>query len=378
MTPFAGFDLDLLADVIGDGYATWFVTEGSRDRVTTAMGARVVHAPIETVHDAATDFEGISDHIAVLARPDVQSLGGDRLRVRFNASVGLAVFKLRAALEFRFRRERPAALRMEEYLGGTFKSCALDLFFHELTPETTLLTVSFLGDVRSLSGITRYFLSSIPDLGPSIEGNMLLIPLLAMSALSERRHGFTRSRSPAARPLQERLHEVAPLLERGYVTAGQVSGSRLVDVCSATRLSASPDEVWPLVRDPAWLSRVVSFIDRGRIVSERNGELELELSYKARLGPLRKRYPIRVRAQVGAGRFDSQSASVAGEPATYGALVVPHGSDTLYAHRVYTDPRRDWLSRAFLKGQPELEQLIAQYPPLLQALALRRHFANRR
>ena len=148
---------------------------------------------------------------------------------------------------------------------------------------------------------------------------------------------------------------------------------------SAARIAAPRQRIWEVVRDPARLGRVVSFIDGGRLKRARPGTLDMELSYKARFGPLRKKYAIRVEAtEDPPHRLESTRATTDGEPTVYADVLVADGDATLYAHRFATDLKRDWLSRRFLGQHPELERLIAQYPPMMQVIGLRRHFGKPR
>lgn len=378
MNPFGGLDLELLADVIGTGYATWIDPDPTDRHVRTAHGARVVQAPIETVYDATTDFRALSDHVSLLGDPDIRELDDDRVEVRFRAKIGLAVLSLDVGIGYRFRRERPVALHMEEYLGGAFERSELAFHFHVLDADRTLMIMSFTGDIRSLPLIGRVFLSRIPELEVAIEGNMLLIPLMAMSTLAERRSGAPRPGPTLGDPLQDRLTEVLPALEHGLLTVARIGANGDVsDVCSASRIAASPERVWDLVRDPAKLARVVSFVEGGRIVWESADRQDLQVGYKARLGPLRKRYRIQVRAEVDAPtRLHGIEARTDGVPSTYGDYLLAHEGGCIYAHRFATDPKRDWLSRAFLKQHPELERLIAQYPPAMQVWAVRKHLGG--
>lgn len=374
--PFGGLPPDVIHDLVGSGYATWVLPHADGKTVIAAHGATVVNAPQERVYDTVTDFEGLPRHLSLLAPSTVRSLGDDRIEVDLEARVGLALFKLSVPLRFRFRKERPHALHHEAYLGGAFQQCAYGMRTWPLEGGRTLLVLSFHGDVRSLGMVARVFLERVPELELAIAGNMVVIPLMALGAIAERAEGRPPAGPTETVPVHERVaagaEELGPALDGGLLTVGRLGlGGTLADVCSVGRVGAPPERLWPVVTDPTRLSRVVSFIDGGKVGPVAGG-LSLELRYKARFGPLRKTYTVAARATAEPPhRLDATVATTDGVPATYGDVLVPDGrGGSIYAHRYSTDLRRDWLSRRFLSAHPELERLIAQYPPMMQLIAL--------
>ena len=377
MPAFGGLEPDAIHALIGSGYGTWVETDPTDQRVTDAYGATVVDAPVDHVYEAACDFEGHHRHISLLAPPEVHPLDDSRFVVRLRAQVGLSVIKLSVPLGFRFRADPPHALHMEDYLGGAFNECAFEMRFDALGPERTLLVMRFHGDVRSLGSLTRFFLSRAPELEPAIGGNMVVVAMMAMAKLAGR-----KETPPDGGPdlsIEDQLASLGSALGRAFLTVGRLgSDGEIAGVWSAARIGATPERLWPFVRDPGKLAPLLSVVESG-YRKERPSGAELGLVWKARFGPLRKRYRVKMTTEEETGRrIEGVGVTVDGEPASYGDLLLPDGDGTLYAHRFSTDLKRDWLSRRFLGQHPELERLIAQYPPMMRLIALRRHLGGPR
>lgn len=380
---FGGTDPEALAPLVDGGWATWADTDASDGKQITAQAATVVHAPVERVFATVTDYH-LLHRLVSLARPTVVTRRPDGSDdVVFSQGIGLGFIKVALTEHFRLRVQDTRVV-CEAYVEGSFSSAVFELECAALEGGSTLFALTFFADMRSLGWLVRLFLNRLPELEPAISANVPLLPVLAMADEAARQAG---ARPATLGPPRRRLHEavadgsLAPALQHGQLTVGRLDErGRIMDVTSAARIPAPPQEVWRLLTDPVHRCAYVSVIDSGRLLWQRSDRIAYEYAYRVKLGPLRKRYRVHVEGPYVEGRWlECDRATTDGHPAVYGDWLVPDGAGgCLYTHAYLADLRKDWLSSSFLGRHPELERLICCYAPFIAVRALRSHLGGLR
>ncbi len=381
---FGGLPHDVLAGLTRGGFATW-MDFGERDgKATTAQGALVVNAPIQTVYETTTDFANFHKFVSLSKPSTVVQLGPNRQRVTFRERIGLAILSVGIDLTLELRLEAPNRVICERYVDGSFSSAFFEMDFVDLGDETTLMIVTFFADMRSLGWLPRVFLKRLPELEMAIGGNVPILPATAFAEAAEKRAGRTALTGPP--PLALHSSMTAPgmpeALRKGLLTVGRKDASgEILDVASASYIPIKPEALWPTILDPAVRQNFVSIVDRGKILQKTADRVKFTYSYVVRIGLLRKRYTTTVDAAYVAptgeqmGTLVADRADTDKRPAQYADHLLPEGEGTLLCHTYWADLKSDWLTKRFLTAHTEMEHLIATYPPFILVRAVRGHYA---
>ena len=372
---FGGMEPSALAEALGGGFATWVDTDAADQRIVTAQGAMIVHAPIETAYLAVSDFEGLHRFMGVSRPAQIVKRTGDELVVKLKQGIGLGPFSVGLSQQFRFRLRRPHGVDCLEYLDGPFKTATLSWSLHALDDARTLLQMTFIADLTELGGLIQKFFDKQPEIAFAASANVVIVPMLAYVQEAERRaHGRIMPRPPSP-PIAELVtsgHLEAPL-RRGYLTVGMLDpAGMLMDVASLVRVGASIEQVWPAIEDPAVLQRVISFVTGGRVQRMPASQLHQELEYTIRFGFLKKRYKY-ARLAVGDRPHSVRTirADLDGIPVVQTEHLWPSEGGTTVCHMARMDLKQDWFANLFLRQHPEFECLIGTYSPAVFVRSVR-------
>ena len=376
---FGGADPTELAELVRNGFATWIDTDDNDETPIMAQGAALARAPIETVFATATDFERVHEFVRASLKNEILSRSSDELVVKLRQGVGLGFVSVGIEEVFRLRLHPPTAVTCEAYVRGTFSRATFEVHLHPITDDETLVVISFIANLRDLGRMATLFFKHQPEVEFAASGNILLVPALAIAQEAEARSG--RRPGPdrgVSVPLWEALArgELAAPLGHGYLTAGRFDrAGQILDIASATRLGAPREKVWKVAEDPASLRDVLPVLKEGGLRKKKGDRLDSDLTYRVRIGKVSRRYEFRRHARfVEPEHIESIEATMTGHPAKQADFLFEDGPNTVLCHMYYTDIKRDWLSRIFLKAHPEFECVISMYAPVIVARGMRLRF----
>jgi hypothetical protein len=373
---FGGSDPAYLADLIGDGFATW--VKVGPNGVQDAQGAMVVNAPVQTVYGACTDYERLHTFLSLSKRSKYKRLGNGLVDVTFRQRVGLAIFSVGIDLRYELRLDPPHSVVSERYVKGAFTRSEYGAFFCPLDGDRTLLVMRFTGDLDAIGWLSRSFFSRVPELQPAVAGNMVMVPITGLASEAERRSGRARIPTPGT-TLSDRLDDagLAPALKEGVLTVGRLApDGAVLDACTAARFAQPPETLWPWVNELERLPRLVSFVDHGRSWDDSQGRRHHEIGYKVSFGPLKKRYKLNLTTVAEPPhRLTAVEADTDGVATRYEDRIAADGTGSRYCHLSQFDLRRDWLTKKFLASHSELERLIGTYPSFVRVQTLYSHLA---
>lgn len=373
-TLFAGVSPAALAEVIGDGWATWVRPAAAGERVAEAQAAIVSPAPPAAVYTAVTQVERMGEFGAVSLPTEVHRAQGDRVDATLHQGLRFGPFRFGLRERFELQRIPGRGLRTLRYVEGSFSEARFDARVEPLEGGGSLLMLSFYSDLRSVGRLARAFFRHQPEVDFAITGSVPVLPALTFAREAERQSGRAREQlASAPRPLWEGLQEEAlrPALRQGFLTVGRLAASGGVrDVCTATRIQQPIERVYAQLLEPEALREALSFVESVRVSRRSAAHLDTELVFRVRIGPLRKRYTIQREASLHPPHtVGHRQASIEGRPLIVSDHLLPDGSGTLVCHRYFTDLKRDRLLRIFLQPHPDFEWLISCYAPLLLSRA---------
>ena len=188
-------DRDTLEAITEAGSLIYFQPRKTEDRFDVIVG-QMIHAPIETVWEVASDHVGCCDYIPNTFDECAKiSEDGDTVTMDFEIHTSVTKFSFDMEIRDVIHENPPHGWTLET-VEGDLKGRQLDLLLVPMDDDRTMAFLRYFGSLRSMGAFIKLVLAFVPDFETPVYSSAANYHLGSIRDEAEKRAGYERPQIP--------------------------------------------------------------------------------------------------------------------------------------------------------------------------------------